>query len=505
MKTSIQFESGIGEANTMPTSDLTRYEWTLHLTQYACERTLVGPGIYELNAKQNAPTYGGLYALIPSPSDATTCRFSCEVKLPEGVASSTPVAAVIYNWNYTVSLVTPTAQWQPLEVSFPVAGPGTDHQISILTNHSYVGSGPQARCLVRRARAWYEGGDGMLAMPFRLFDISAPPLFHGIPNDDPTALGPRPGSQGRAIFVTDATKIGIKWYSTIKSMFPQQAPLVVRVNRSQVIVLDPPQDGKMLLSEVSLPGVPGTLVEIFNGIQGDQPLITGQPSAPVGTWFHSLYVPEQASIAFLRPRPKRRVLAIGASIVSGWFSSPPQINSWTARLRDMLGPDFDVALDAWGWRPLHAIAKDAATMATYIDRLKASGYDPTDVIIHLQINDYGLNESPPGVWSASSYGAGYAAFLDALHAAFPDARLWCPSAELRASESTPNQWGNVLEDYRVAGKLAADARAPWAIPVDGKSFLSSTDITIDGLHPDPKAQSKAARRWIELLTAMCDR
>jgi hypothetical protein len=495
------------DVDTLLPSDLTRPEWTTRVPQFACSRDPLPGGVFYLNANQDAPAGGCAYALMPSPAVAARCVFEFEVKLPDG-ASPAPVAAVIYIPSvnqFTYASATPTTEWQRVSVSFNAVS-GAEHQVSIAVNHTGVGAGPQARCLVRNARARYEGGHSLVTLPFRLFDLASSPIYHGIPNDDHVEKGPRTGSQARVIFKTNAPRIGIRWHSTLGS-FPGQDKLVVRINGDTVIALSPEAHGIMLYSEVDLPGLGECTVEIINGIQANHRLIYGdQPGAPpddpIGVYMHALVVPETAHIEFLRPRPQRRILFVGASIVSGWVSEPPQTESWTAMIRDALAPDADVRLQAWGWRPCWTIAHDQAAIDAFVAQIQASGYDPTDLVLHLETNDYAgaaSNGDGGGAWSAAAYQIGKGNLVDALLAAFPGATIWLPSMEIRADEGGPNAHGSVPQDYRTATAAIAAARDPERVRyVNGLDIITSNDL-IDACHFKPDAASKVARFWVDLL------
>jgi hypothetical protein len=509
MTKSLLSESMQHERDTVITGDLTRPDWSTHIPQYACSRSEVTPGVYRLNAGQDAVAYAGVCARVPVPAGVHRLTMSCRIRRVPG-GPTLPASVVVYRPSDNASAFVALAlsdEWQELVASMEIDDAEAYYQVSITVNHSGVGSGPQAVCDVRDVRVRYDGGSSVLAGPFDLFDASRAPLLWGALGEPPfTVEGPQTPCQAHVTFVTDAPAVAFSGYSTLNA-FPAQAPFVVRVNRSHVISFTPSHWDRKLVFETPLPGVPGTLVEVFGGPSGDHPLIVGQASDPIGTWIHNVYLPSSADTTFIRPNTDVVVMFIGASIVSGWFSSPVQTRSWLALLRDWLRPHgTSVVADATGWRPLHAIASTPAKRAAYIQKLVSSGLRPRRFVVHLQINDYALGEQPAGQWSAADYGAGYGAFLDDLHAAFPDAVIYCPSAEVRANEETPNAFGDTLQDYRDAGRVEAELRAPWAVYRDGTKIpVTLGQMQQDGLHPDPKVAPTIAFDWYGVLAPTAGR
>jgi hypothetical protein len=496
------------EVNSLVASDLTGAEWTLWEPTYQCARVATQwPGVYEINPDQDAQVGGGVYAAMPAPDDAVECVLEAEIRLPEGVASSSPIALVIYipsTGAFTPTTVTPTGEWQKVRVR-RAAVPGATHQISIATYHTGVGATGQGQCLARNVRAWYEGGGSIPSLPFRRFDISGEPFVFSF-NDAPHALGGRrPITQEPCIFKTNAKRIGVRWWSTL-SAFPNQAPLAVRINGDTVTALAPSAFGTMLYSEVDLPDLgEDVTVEVLNGIQGDHPLIWGGASDPIGTYMHALVVPDEARITFVRRWAERRILFEGASIVSGWSADLVQKNSWFAMVRDQLEADGKtiVRARAWGWRPAYTICHDAAAITAYLDTIDASGYEPTDFVFDLETNDYAgpsSNGDGGGVWSAADYGAGKAALFAAVLARYPNATIWAPTMMVRTEDatSTPNAHGDTPQDYRDALAAVASLADPRVRLVDALPFLVADDLA-DACHPKHNRASKVARPWIDLL------
>jgi hypothetical protein len=503
-------EKVLYDSDTLITGDVTLGDWTTHLPQYDCTRAALGHGVYELNpdpTNDPAPQYGGVYARLPAPLVATKLVLTCEVKLPPGVASSTDVAAVIYRpaTNGVTSVaVTPSDTWQEIRIELD-AFPDEDHyQISVTVNHSGVQSGPQARCMIRNLRARYT--DGLMGMPFRLFDISGEPLVCTL-NTDHSLLGPRPSTQTRCIFRTNAPRIGIRWHSTL-SQFPPQAPLVVRINGDTTITLVPQAYGRMLYSEVDLPDLGEDItVEIIDGPKANHALIFGDnPGAPsfdpVGTYVHALLIPEKSRVQFIRHRSTRRILVRCASIGNGWNASPVQTESWLARMRDAFEGTADVMARGWGWEPCYHIAKDAAAIEAEIQAIEASGFDPTDIVLHLETNDYAgpsSNGDGGGAWPAIAYQAGKTALVAALLTRFPNATIWCPSMEVRADEGVPNAHGNVPQDYRDAtAAMVASFASTRVRYLNGLIIITAADLS-DTCHPKPEAAPDMARAYYDWL------
>jgi hypothetical protein len=99
--------------------------------------------------------------------------------------------------------------------------------------------------------------------------------------------------------------------------------------------------------------------------------------------------------------------------------------------------------------------------------------------------------------SAATFQANYASLVDQLHDADPGARIFCQSPILRTDYTSPNNFGNVLGDYRTAISTVCGAR-PWTQFVDGTTLLSPSDLA-GGLHPSTQGEAKYAAAIISIL------
>lgn len=178
-------------------------------------------------------------------------------------------------------------------------------------------------------------------------------------------------------------------------------------------------------------------------------------------------------------QPATRILAYGDSIVTGASSDPITTNAWTMRLRRLYSGS--VMQESWHGRALHDDGADAAARTVITDRI--ASYEPTIVWVAVGHNDYGLDR-----WTAANFQTGYADFLDKLHAALPSAAIYAQSPTVRVDESA-NGLGDTLGAYRTAISNACSGR-PWVTFVDGSTFITTSDLIGDGIHPTSAGHGK---------------
>ena len=137
----------------------------------------------------------------------------------------------------------------------------------------------------------------------------------------------------------------------------------------------------------------------------------------------------------------------------------------------------NVLVEAWGYRALKDDGTDATARQTFSTRL--ASYNPSKIWFAIGTNDYGNSN---GMWSAADFGTAYADLLDKLHTDIPGATIYCQSPLIRTTETANLNHSNTLDDYRAQISTAAAARSGYCTYVNGKTILSTSDLT-DGVHP----------------------
>ena len=199
----------------------------------------------------------------------------------------------------------------------------------------------------------------------------------------------------------------------------------------------------------------------------------------LGISISAIIAPTSENFRFLgAPRHARIVAIYGDSIADGANASLESVHHGYAAKLATSGRGA-VLSASYGYRTLNA-----DTPAAVVAQLRRA--NPTDIWIGIGTNDYGL-----AAQSAADFGTDYAAMLDALHAAFPAAKLWAQTPLLRTNE-TANAFGDTLGAYRTAISTAVSTRAAYTTLVDGSTIIASGDLA-DGLHPGKVGHAKMAQ------------
>lgn len=267
----------------------------------------------------------------------------------------------------------------------------------------------------------------------------------------------------RWVFDTDAAHAYISAVTTAFSLFPGYAHIGVIVDGASYATLSFINTSNQVF-RVALPS--GTKrVELVAGLQS-------KPAAAVlGTFLQSVTFSVGTTTLVEPTAPANRVVVYGDSIAVGDGSLYPTSQAWPVLLR----ADLPVAVEAWGYRSLYDDANTAELRAALVAQL--ASFAPGAVWLAIGTNDYGLNK-----WAAAAFGAAYAALLDDLHTALPDATIYCQTPLLRGTE-TANGSGSTLGDYRTQIATAQSTRTDWAVLVDGTAMLELTDLSADQIHP----------------------
>ena len=279
----------------------------------------------------------------------------------------------------------------------------------------------------------------------------------------------------RFILKTNADSITVTGETDLHSAFAAYAHLGVRVNGTARDPLVFAADG---IQDFTVPlGAPGVRkeVEIITGLQS-----SAGGAFPRGSFIKSVSYPPTASFDVERISNVNTVLFYGDSISVGGNSKNPEYEAYVPLLRSNYG--INALLEGWGYRALYDDASTPGKLNAFVAHLATS--KSSTIWLAIGTNDYGLNR-----WDAASFGSAYAAVLDGLHTALPQARIFCQTPLPRKSEA-PNSKGNTLADYRAQIETVCNTRN-WATLVDGTKLLSVTDLA-DGVHPTTDGFSKYA-------------
>lgn len=294
---------------------------------------------------------------------------------------------------------------------------------------------------------------------------------------------PRQSTFARFVLQTDAPSVTITGTTTIFASFPQYAHLGIRVDGVDQSPLAFTANGSQNFS-VDL-GVAGTTrtVEVITGLQS-------KPGGSViGSFIDSITYPDSTSFKVQTPVAGDRVLVYGDSISVGGNATNAEYNGYIPLLRNTYG--YRVMLEGWGYRSLYEDANTAGLRSAFVSRI--AGYSPSTIWLAIGTNDYGLNK-----WNAANFGTAYAATIDDLHTALPNARIICQTPIVRSSEGA-NGSGNTLGDYRTQISNICGAR-DWAELIDGSVFLTTGNLA-DGVHPSTAGHAKYAKRIAPVLAS----
>lgn len=269
---------------------------------------------------------------------------------------------------------------------------------------------------------------------------------------------------------TTADALQIAAYSSIYQAFPSFSEIGVYVNG--VFNQSIPVTTSSVVADVFLPSG-DKVVSLVNGLQS-------KPSTLIGSFVG--VIKSSAPVTQVNLTPTNRILLYGDSITVGGNATVATRDGWGMLLRNAYRPN-SVAFEAWGYRSLYDDAATTEAINAFVANLAT--YAPQRIWLAIGTNDYGLNK-----WSAASFGAAYAAVLDAIHAALPSATVICQTPLVRSSEAA-NSYGSTLGDYRSQIVSAQSARPSFTTFVDGTGILLTSDLQ-DGAHPTTSGHAKYA-------------
>ena len=342
---------------------------------------------------------------------------------------------------------------------------GTAYTLLIFARHATMASGATQRFEISSARLVPNTGTGVFASSFVRYAVTPGVVgnsYGWVWNTSRRAYDQSPFST--LTLVTSAGAIAISYISDIYGTFPTWAKIGVQEAGQTASVMAASAQQLPKISELALVATGTKTVTIWSGM-------TSKPGATVlGTRAVAIYAPATASITF--KRTPASIVIYGDSIMVGGNTTNPPLEAWPMLLRPYFGGRL--ATHGWGYAALNDDAVDAAARTAFARKLVS--YGAHRYWFAIGTNDYGLNK-----WTAAAFGTAYAALLDELKGQDPLAQIYCQTPIVRTTE-TANGSGSTLSDYRTQIIAAAAARSPWAIAVDGESFMSVASLD-DGVHP----------------------
>jgi lysophospholipase L1-like esterase len=293
----------------------------------------------------------------------------------------------------------------------------------------------------------------------------------------------------RTIWITDATSVNVASYSTMYGVgggIPY-ATVSIRVDGADYATKTCTAVSSTL--NFTLPAGTKT-VEVVAGIQG----YSG--AQPYGTFLVSVDWLGGTVATIQAPTvAANRIVLDGDSIAVGEAASVPELQGWTALVKNSRGNGSLVNLGYASKALVHVANGTTLTNATVakLVALAAPYY-----YLALGTNDFGAGGGF-GQWSAANFGTAYGNVLTGLHAGLPNAIVYCQTPLVRSNEAA-NGYSNTLGDYRAAIATAVAARSSYAKLIDGAAILTVADLNAtDGLHPTTAGHAKYAAYVLGVL------
>ena len=210
------------------------------------------------------------------------------------------------------------------------------------------------------------------------------------------------------------------------------------------------------------------------------------------TFLRAVYLPAGSALNVVTSVHPESVCFIGDSIISGYLVSiNSQRNVWIHQIHRW--PEYaypgDIFSESYAGRYLYSDIATDALMTAFVTKL--SQYPVNKYWIQLAVNDYykvGSSDQPGS--TIDSYKTRYGLFLDALHAAKPDAKIYLQTIGPIANESANGPSGNNVAAFRNAVISVGSTRTAFCEVVDFAGLFNGSDTSFlpDGLHPADPAQ-----------------
>jgi lysophospholipase L1-like esterase len=279
----------------------------------------------------------------------------------------------------------------------------------------------------------------------------------------------------RAVFETEATSVDIDVYA---NAMPEAATAI------QIWVDDLLHASPVLVASLGAQ----TITQALPAGHKKVAIVAGVQAISAGTILGVFLVGCEfnASAALQPPEAPGRVVAYGDSTSQGGGGGSSGVNiitAWPTWFRALSARSLTV--EAASQRELRDDIPDASARADFVDKLAAM--QPAAIWLAIGVNDYS-----DGTWSSATFGTNYGDLLDDLHAALPNARIYCATPLFKHSEATG---GRHLENYRQQIRALIPPRSEWAQLVEGPAILSQADMADEGglyLHPNDQGNRKYA-------------
>ena len=459
------------DLNSLVNSDVSAPEWIYDETMAYVVGAIKSPTGVVVN--RNLVTsqvlhYRGIRAWV-CPAGVTSVTFTVRARILPGDASASMRLGIGTSAGLALSPDNSTnfalaADYADYSVAATVVA-GTSYTLFLMAKHSTMAGGVTQRFEVASARLVPNAGTGVFAGSFTRYAITPSVVANSYGWTWGVSRRTYEQSTGATVnLTTDASAMAVEYTSDIYTTSATSAKIAMQESgqSASVLAVDAQQVPKM--TEVSFVGTGTKSVTVWGGLQ------TKPASTVLGTRPVAIYVPSTASLTFSRTPPS--LVVYGDSIAAGGNCTNPPTEAWPMLLRSYFGGRL--AVHGWGYGTLYDDGVDAATRTAFVRKLVS--YGAHRYWIAIGTNDYGLNK-----WTAASFGTAYAGLLDEIHAQDPLAIVYCQTPIVRTSEAA-NGSGSTLGDYRTAIQDAVSTRRPWAIGVDGPSFLTTASLD-DGVHP----------------------
>jgi lysophospholipase L1-like esterase len=284
----------------------------------------------------------------------------------------------------------------------------------------------------------------------------------------------------RVGFWTTATSMVVETYSdmVLRGFTSSSPQCPVLVDGYPSTTISHTASNQLQLTTVTLPSG-RKFVEILSSlrqISADGNIAGASPRA--------VFVAQTDDLQTVRPNKTRRIAVYGDSITAGGNAvlTFPTLGAWNIIASVT---NAEIQNDSWG----NATLQDTL-QATLVARMRT--FRPDTIWLAIGTNDYGLADQ-----SAANFQTDYAALLDAIHAACPQAWIYAQTPIPRSPE-TANAFGDTLTAYRTAISTAVSTRTAYSSVVDGTAILLIGD-TDDNLHPSVAGHGKYATAIMSTL------
>jgi len=447
--------------------------------------------LVEINPDRDAVGLGRIGYGFHMPEDATGCRLVVPIQARSDMPGGAKLRFVILDSTATVIdsiVVIPgntltTQSWTPAGL---VAG--TRYYLTFELNNSPTTTN-QMVVQVGRVQLTPLGAAGLFAINFVRIPIHPRTILRNVQNGATTEGYDQSSlseieivkSQGAEVRCEIEMQISAAGNDDKTSIYIDDEPLKA-VNGSGTT-------GNISQQVVTVPQA-SCVLKWSRGVTANSTPGSGNPTL-IGQYPRAIYAPQGSTI---RPKhaSERRMLIYGDSIsVGAGGTIIPGIQSYLAMLRRQY--PGDVISEGWSGRSLVEDASTAVKRAVLVEKILRER--PTDILITIGTNDYGLNTT-----SAATFGSIYGPLLDDLR--YNVSRIWCltPIRRIAPASEAANGSGSTLDDYRTQITNQVSVRS-WTTLIDGKAIFGSGDTlhyASDGIHPNASGHNVMLRT---LLTA----